>query len=149
MRQLLLISLLLFPVITLAGGSSPWCIVTNEIENCRYNTADQCYSSLAQIGGFCRENARLFGIRGTKRWCVVSATGRKCNYGSQRSCINVAREMDGGCVENTERALAKTRDAAFFGGGGSSEDDGGLAGELEAAGAASAPAVQEEQIVLE
>ena len=150
MRQLLLISLMLFPVITLAGGGSPWCLVSNENEVCSYNTADQCYSSVAQIGGYCRENARLFSVRGAQKWCVVSATGRKCNFGTQQSCIKAVQEMDAGCVENTEQALARKRGAEYFGFDvGSSKEDGGLASELEAAGASSVPAAAQEQVVLQ
>jgi hypothetical protein len=108
MRKLLIISLLLFPVVTLASGGA-WCLVLDETENCRYGTAEACYSNAAKIGGYCRENARALGSRGDRQWCVVSASGRNCNYIGQRRCHNIARRLNGGCVENTEALLKNKR----------------------------------------
>ena len=109
MRQLLLILLLLFPVITLAGGTSAWCLVRDENEACRYGTAEACYEHAAGRGGFCRENPRIMGMSGTRQWCVVSATGRNCNFSVQRLCLSAARAINAGCVENTEAALERKR----------------------------------------
>jgi hypothetical protein len=106
MRKLLIILLLLFPVVTQAAA---WCLVLDEVENCRYGTAEACYSRAAAFGGYCRENARALGLRGDKQWCVVSASGRNCNYLGQRRCHNAARQLNGGCVENTEALLENKR----------------------------------------
>jgi hypothetical protein len=150
MRQLLLISLLLFPVITLAGGPGAWCLVHDEDEMCRYNTAEACYNDVAMRGGFCRENSRILGMSGKKRWCVVSASGRNCNFSGRGRCLDKARAINAGCVENTEEALAKKRRAE---GWADSSEGGGasFAEELEAAlkeGSASSSGVKD-QIILE
>jgi hypothetical protein len=108
MRKLLIISLLLFPVVTLAS-SAAWCLVRDEVENCGYKLAEDCYKHAGNIGGYCRQNARLLGSSGDKRWCVVSASGRNCNYIARRRCHNAARQLNGGCVENTEALLQNKR----------------------------------------
>jgi hypothetical protein len=153
MRQLLLISLLLFPVITLAGGSGVWCLVHDEDEHCRYNTAEACYNHAATIGGYCRENPRTLGMSGDSRWCVVSASGRKCNFASHRRCLSSARAINAGCVENTEEALARKRRAESWAGDAASKKGGGdsFTKELEAAlreGSASGSGVND-QVILE
>jgi hypothetical protein len=106
MRKLLIILLLLFPVVSQAAA---WCLVLDAVENCRYGTAEACYSSAAKLGGYCRENARALGSSGNRRWCVVSASGRNCNYIARRRCHNAARQLNGGCVENTEALLENKR----------------------------------------
>jgi hypothetical protein len=127
MRQLLLILLLLFPVITL-GSNSAWCLVRDAIENCRYSTVEKCYDHAAVIGGFCRENPRILGMSGASRWCVVSASGRNCSFSDRGRCLNYARAINAGCVENTEAAIARKRMNA-----GSWEEGGvSLTEELEA-----------------
>jgi len=151
MRQLLLISFLLFPVITLADGKSAWCLIKDERELCRYNTAEACYNHVATQGGFCRENPRILGMSGTKRWCVVSASGRNCNVSGHRQCLNYARAINAGCVENTEQAIARERSAEGFRVGSSEGGGVSLTEELEAAlreGSASDSGVND-QVVLE
>ena len=147
MRQLLLISLLLFPVITLAGGSAAWCLVHDEDEMCRYNTAEECYNHAAKRGGFCRENPRILGMSGDSSWCVVSASGRNCNFSSRGSCLSSARAINAGCVENTEKAIRNKRMAKGL------REDGGssLTEELEASlrEARAADSGGDDQIVLE
>jgi len=153
MRQLLLISLLLFPVITLAGGrggSAAWCHVRDEAESCQYNTAERCYDYAATRGGFCRENPRILGMSGTSRWCVVSASGRNCNFSGHKQCLSNARAINAGCVENTEEALARTRRAQGWG-DGAFEEDGGVSftKQLEAALKEGSASGVNDQIILE
>jgi hypothetical protein len=149
MRQLLLILLLLFPVITLAGGSSAWCLVRDENEACRYVTAEACYEHAATRGGFCRENPRILGMSGTGRWCVVSATGRNCNFSSQRGCANAARAIYAGCVENTEAALARKRMEEGFARGEESSGGISLTDELKNAMDQQGSNNEQEQVILE
>jgi hypothetical protein len=97
----------LFPAVTYAQGSDPWCLVRDEAEICGYQTKEACYAK-AQYGGFCRQNTRFMGVSGERRWCVVTDTRRNCAY-SRNMCLKVAQEVGGGCVENTELALKKSR----------------------------------------
>jgi hypothetical protein len=129
MRKLLIISLLLFPVVTLAS-SAAWCLVRDEVENCGYKLAEDCYKHAGNIGGYCRPNARFLGSSGDSRWCVVSASGRNCNFRGQRRCLSAARKLDGGCVENVEEALRRARMAQTW---EMESGSGDLADELQSA----------------
>jgi len=96
-------------------GSSPWCLVRDEIETCNYGSAEVCYDIALSAGGYCRENAQRSGLRGDEDWCVVSANGRRCIYLSQEACINAALRIDrdgvaSGCVYNVDMALQKSID---------------------------------------
>jgi hypothetical protein len=148
MRQLLLILLLLFPVITLAGDKSAWCLVRDENEVCRYGTAEACYEHAASRGGFCRENPRIMGMSGESRWCVVSATGRNCNFSAQRQCLSAARAINAGCVQNTEAALARKRTLEGYAGGVDESTGISLTDELKSA-LAQGSNNEQEQVILE
>lgn len=108
MKKLILISILMFPAVSLAG---PWCQVTESVENCRFNTADACYKSLRSLGGYCRPNYKEAGVSGNARWCVVTATSKSCVHRFKSRCDNDARRRgDGaGCVENIELALQNSK----------------------------------------
>jgi hypothetical protein len=120
MKLLLSLSLLLVSSMVLAQdiysqGSSPWCLVRDEIEVCNYSTQEICYNVAIGAGGYCRENARRAGVKGDGEWCVISANGRNCRYFSQQACLNAARSIDSsgissGCVYNTELALEKAKE---------------------------------------
>jgi len=113
----LLLLLSVIPGVCLAQafvGRGSWCLVLDEIEECTFNTADDCYTSAYNNGGYCQQNARQSRVTGTTPWCVVSAAGRDCNYFSQQSCLTAALRIAGGCVQNTEKALADTQDRNKF-----------------------------------
>lgn len=130
MRLLILLSVFLFPLVSLAGGSGPWCHVVNEDEKCTFRTAESCYASAAS-GGTCRENPRTVGVQGDSLWCVVSAEGRKCKFMTQRPCLQAAQRMNGGCVENTEKKLEYARRGGNWGAGEGDESSvADLAAEL-------------------
>ena len=130
MRKLLLISLCLFPTITLAANS-PWCLVRDENEKCSFNSAEACYAAVAKQGGSCRENHLRLGVRGEKQWCVVTGSRRDCSFNISRQCFNAAQAVGGGCVRNTEKALElATSNDDFLSGDGFAGD---IARELEAA----------------
>jgi len=118
MRKLLLISLFLFPTISLAA-SSPWCLVRDENEKCSFNTAEACYAAVAKQGGSCRENHLRLGVRGEKQWCVVTGARRACSFNIPRQCFKGAQVVGAGCVRNTEKALefAKSTDEFLSGDG--------------------------------
>jgi hypothetical protein len=132
MRQLLLISLLLFPVITLADNNSAWCIIRDQGENCRFNTAEACYNVAATQGGFCRQNPRILGMSGESQWCVVSASGRDCTFSGRGRCLDKARAINAGCVENTDAALRIKRQSQGFEWESAKGEDISLTEELEA-----------------
>jgi hypothetical protein len=114
MKLLLLLSLLAaFPGVCLAqsfSGRGEWCLILDEIEQCSFNTPDDCYASAYINGGYCRQNERKSRVAGNTPWCVVSAAGRDCTYYTQQICINAALKIEGGCVPNTEKALANTQE---------------------------------------
>ena len=118
MRLLLLLLLLgVIPGVCLAQafvGRGSWCLVLDEIEECTFNTADDCYTSAYNNGGYCQQNARKSRVAGTTPWCVVSAAGRDCNYYSQQTCLTDALKIQGGCVPNTEKALEDTQSRNKF-----------------------------------
>ena len=132
MRKLLLISLFLFPTIALAGGSSPWCLVRDENEICKYNAAEECYEAVAKLGGSCRENHLRLGMRGENQWCVVTGSRRDCSFNMSRQCFNAAQKVGGGCVRNTEKALEYAKSSGEFVSGEGLAGD--IARELELAG---------------
>jgi hypothetical protein len=103
MRKILLTLLLMFPAISQAG---PWCLVRDEIVNCKFLLANDCYEAVANsTGGSCRPNYREMGVQGEAQWCLVTAQFRRCTYSFKTSCIRAARTVNGGCVENLELAL--------------------------------------------
>ena len=114
MKKLILMSLLMFPAVSLAGQ---WCQVTETVENCRFNTADACYKSLRSLGGYCRPNYKEAGVRGNARWCVVTATSKDCIHRFRSRCLNDARRKgaQAGCVENIELALQNSKLRKEFG----------------------------------
>jgi hypothetical protein len=116
----LLLSLLLFAAfsgVCLAQpftGRGEWCLILDEIEQCTFNTPDECYASAYINGGYCRQNERKSRVAGNTPWCVVSAAGRDCNYYIQQTCLNVALKVEGGCVPNTEQALGISQERNKF-----------------------------------
>jgi hypothetical protein len=128
MRHLILVSVLLFPAISLAANA-PWCLVRDENEKCTFISAEACYARVTQTGGSCRENYVSVGVRGDNQWCVVTGSRRDCKYRGQRHCLNAAQQVNGGCVRNIEKSLeyAKSSDE-FVSGEGIAGD---IARELE------------------
>jgi hypothetical protein len=103
MKRVVLIFLLLFPVLSLAG---PWCQVMDSSEYCNFELAEECYKAASVLGGYCRPNSIDVGTGGVARWCVVTATQRTCIYRFRARCMALARQLEGaGCVENIELAL--------------------------------------------
>jgi len=120
------------------SGRSEWCLILDEIEQCSFNTPDECYGSAYTNGGYCRQNERKSRVAGDTPWCVVSAAGRDCTYYMQQTCINTALKIEGGCVPNTEKALEISQERNKFLGyfDPTEEDDGsgqGLAERLQEA----------------
>jgi hypothetical protein len=123
----LLLLLGIIPDVCLAQayfGSGNWCLVLDEIQDCSFNAADNCYAAAGAKGGYCQENARKQRVAGLGAWCVVSASGRDCRYGDQRSCLQEALRVEGGCVPNTERALENTQLKNASGGVLGNDEDG-------------------------
>ena len=103
-RKILLVSLLAFPGALLAG---PWCSVLDAAENCRFQTADQCYQFSNIAGGYCKPNPRELGQAGNRPYCIITAGQRRCTFGSKPACLRAALLVEGGCVRNTERDLER------------------------------------------
>ena len=120
MKRAILIFLLLFPVLSLAG---PWCQVLDASENCRFQLAEDCYKATSALGGYCRPNYKDAGTGGVARWCIATATSRKCNHFFRSRCMAEAREMEGaGCVENLDLALQGRKRKGGIGGEGACDN---------------------------
>jgi len=105
MRKFLITAaLLLAPALASAG---PWCLVKDASENCRFQTAEECYTLSNRQGGYCKPNPREVGVAGRQAYCVITAGRRECNYRSKGRCLQRARQIQGGCVRNTEEDLRR------------------------------------------
>lgn len=104
LRKILLVLCISIPGVAYAD---PWCSVLDAAENCRFDTADDCYQFVNRAGGYCKPNPRELGVAGNRPYCVITAGQRRCAYGSKRSCLRDAVAVNGGCVRNTELDLAR------------------------------------------
>lgn len=135
--KLLLSLLTAFPMIAVAG---PWCSVADASENCRFQTADQCYQYVNYAGGYCKPNPRELGIAGNRTYCVITEGQKRCTWGSKAGCLRAAMAVNGGCVRNTEldlerRARGEARiQGCVPGSPECADDDAQQIGGLEAAG---------------
>jgi hypothetical protein len=129
--------------------ADPWCLVRDENTLCRYQTAEQCYDTVAREGGSCRENYQEVGVSGNAPYCIVTSTYRRCTFRSRDACVQRALAVNGGCVQNIERELERSARLKRRSTSSDSTECEDLACELAAANQGPAPSAQSEQVIIE